>query len=75
MCIVPDKLKRCTCTEDKEEFIHYRELHRLVKGKDVIIMGELVPPAETGTKTNQLNKQMLLQLGNVGMLLMNHSFL
>jgi hypothetical protein len=64
MCTVSNHLKLCTCGELPEEVKHYWALFRYVEGKEEVIMGSPIMPADIHPETNQLNRELLLRLLN-----------
>ena len=66
MCTVSDKLKLCTCKSIAVNNKHYWVLFRFVKGKDEIIMGLPLMPADINPETDMVNQEILLSLLNAG---------
>jgi hypothetical protein len=67
MCKISDKLQLCTCAAGSiDKLRHYWVLHQLVKGKNTIVIGELVPPYFIDDVTDLQNKALLLNLLNNG---------
>ncbi len=61
MCKVSDKIKFCTCSGDAKNLRHFWVLHRFVKGRHEIIMGQPVMPLYLEKQINTYNRQLLLQ--------------
>lgn len=64
MCKISDKLKLCTCAEDIDEVAHTWSLYRYIKGREVLMIGEVVMPHFIDDKVDKLNKKALLELVN-----------
>lgn len=66
MCEISDKLKLCTCkASDVSLLKHYWRLSRPFND-DSVTLGEIIPPADIGAHTEQLNKGTLARLLNSG---------
>ena len=62
MCLASDKIKFCTCTASSvEQLKHYWVLHRRIKGKNAMVIGEPVMPYDLSREENQVNEQLLLR--------------
>ncbi len=66
MCTISDKLKLCTCKNISDHVKHYWILYRYVKGKEELIMGMPVMPANIAPGTDNINRKLLLNLLNTG---------
>lgn len=67
MCTISNKLKLCTCsTKDVTRLKNYWVLHRFVKGKNDIIVGETIMPYFNPLVNIKLNEKTILALLNEG---------
>lgn len=67
MCTISNKLKLCTCkTKDVYSLKNFWVLHRLVEGKNEMVLGEVMLPYINPLVDVELNKKTLLSLLNDG---------
>lgn len=67
MCTISNKLKLCTCkTKEVYNLKHFWVLHRWVKGKNEMVLGQPVLPYYNSLVDIKLNKNILLTLLNEG---------
>lgn len=67
MCIISNKLKLCTCsTKDVYHLKNFWVLHRFVKGKEIITLGEVMLPYFNPLVNVKLNEATLLKMLNEG---------
>src|SRR5688572_20320503 len=67
MCQVSDKLKLCTCdTQDYQKLKHYWTLHRFIKGKENLLVGEGFFPYFMARALNLINYDTIHSLLNEG---------
>lgn len=65
MCTISNKLKLCTCkTKDVYLLKNFWVLHRLIKGKNEIVVGEVMLPYLNPLVDIESNKKTLLNLLN-----------
>ena len=64
MCKVSDKLQLCTCKGNIESLRHYWILHRFIEGRNIVVMGECMPPAQIDPQIDAMNENLLLLLLN-----------
>jgi hypothetical protein len=61
MCIISDKIKFCTCTNDLADLKHYWILYRRTKSKNEYIVGEPMMPTSMRDQNFEMNKSTLLE--------------
>lgn len=67
MCTISNKLKLCTCnTKDATKLKNYWVLHRFVKGRKEVILGEAMWPYFNPLVNIKLNEKTLTDLLNEG---------
>lgn len=67
MCTISNKLKLCTCgTKNVYTLKNFWVLHRFVKGKNDIVVGETIMPYFNPAVDVKLNEETLLKLLNEG---------
>lgn len=67
MCKISNKLKLCTCkTKNVYTLKNFWVLHRLVKGKNEMVLGEIMLPYYNPLVDVKLNEKTLLSLLNEG---------
>ena len=67
MCTISKKLKLCTCkTKNVYQLKNFWELHRFVKGKEEIVLGETIMPYFNPLVDVKLNEKTILKLLNEG---------
>ena len=65
MCTISSKLKLCTCkTKDVYSLKNFWVLHRFVKGKNEVVLGETIMPDFNPLVDVKLNENTLLKLLN-----------
>lgn len=67
MCTVSNNLKLCSCAiADFDEIKYYWELHRFKKGKDEMVVGEVMMPCFNEKVDHRLNGKTILEALNRG---------
>jgi hypothetical protein len=61
MCIVSDKIKFCTCDTPIHKLKNFWILHRFIKGKNILVIGEVMMPYHMDADIEENNRNLLLK--------------